>query len=285
MRPSQFDFVQPTSLREAAALARNGATLLGGGQALIQALRLRTACPTQIVDLKQVSELSREIYAINGSIRIGALVTVTDLLESELVAQRLPMLKQAAGRLGDVQVRNRATVVGNVCWGDPRANLAVALLAYDAILRVHDGQVERSLPVTECFTGFRTLCLKPGEIVVAVDIRTAVSADASEYQEFSRQRNDLALVNMAVIRRRGAGYCVAAGGLAQTPLRLMDVEHLLATAKNYPSVEALTAAIEKSPLASLGDPYGSLSYKVHVGAVLLSRMLAKFNGGVSHVAA
>lgn len=283
MRPSQFDLSQPKSIQEAATLARGGAVLLGGGQALIQALRLRTAKPSRIVDLKLVSELSREIQTIKDGLRIGALVTVTTLLESDLVTKKLPMLREAASRLGDVQVRNRATVVGNVCWADPRANFAVALLAYDAVLRVSDGRSERELPVAECFSGFRTVALEPGEIVTAVDVPAAQPALSGAYLEFSRQRNDLALVSMAVLRRRDGGYSVAAGGLAQTPLRLKGVESMLATGGAGATIESLKAAIERSPVASLGDPFGPLNYKVHVGAVLLSQILAKLNNGTSYV--
>ena len=284
MRPSQFDLSQPKSIREAATLARGGAVLLGGGQALIQALRLRTARPSQIVDLKSVSELSREIQSTTDGLRIGALVTVTTLLESDVVANKLPMLREAAGRLGDVQVRNRATVVGNVCWADPRANLAVALLAYDAVLRVNDGRSERVLPVADCFSGFRAVALKPGEIVTAIDVPTAEPALPAAYLEFSRQRNDLALVSMAVLRRRDGGHSVAAGGLAKTPLRLKGVESMLAAGGTGATIESLKAAIEISPIVSLGDPYGPLSYKVHVGAVLLSQILKKLNkNGASHV--
>jgi carbon-monoxide dehydrogenase medium subunit len=284
MRPSQFNFAQPKSLHEAALLAQKGATLLGGGQALIQALRLRTVRPSEVVDLKCVSELSREITETEGGIRIGALVTVTNLFESRLVAKQLPMLREAASRLGDVQVRNRATVVGNVCWADPRANLAVALLAYGAVLRVHNGQSERLLAVADCFAGFRSLVLKPGEIVVAIDVPTTEPVVAADYLEFSRQRNDLALVNIAAVRRRAIDYCIAAGGLAQTPLRLTSVERLLAIAKSLPAIEAFANAIRESPVAPLGDPYGSLDYKIHLGAVLLSRIVSKLNDGVAHVA-
>lgn len=81
---------------------------------------------------------------------------------------------------------------------------------------------------------------------------------------------------MAVVRKPGARYVVAAGGLAQTPLRLAAVEALLAE-DAAASIEALTAAVGRSPLSSLGEPFGSLAYKVHVGAVLLSRILATLN--------
>jgi len=283
MRPSQFELLQPKSIQDAATLARSGAVFLGGGQALIQALRLRTAKPARIVDLKRVAELSYDIQTTKDGLRIGALVTVTTLLESDLVSKKLPMLHEAAGRLGDVQVRNRATVVGNVCWADPRANFAVALLAYDAVLRVYDGGSERTLPVAECFSGFRAVALKPGEIVTAIDVPTADPALPGGYLEFSRQRNDLALVSMAVLRRRDGRYSIAAGGLAQTPLRLKHVESMLAAGGAAATIESLKAAVEKSPVASLGDPFGSLSYKIHVGAVLLSQILAKLNNGAPHV--
>jgi aerobic carbon-monoxide dehydrogenase medium subunit len=283
MRPSQFDLSQPKSIQEAATLARGGAVLLGGGQALIQALRLRTAKPSRIVDLKHVAELSRDIQPIKDGLRIGALVTVTTLLESELVSKQLPMLHDAASRLGDVQVRNRATVVGNVCWADPRANFAVALLAYDAVLRIYAGRSERVLPVAQCFSGFRAIALKAGEIVCAIEVPVAAPPLAGGYLEFSRQRNDLALVSMAVLRRHDGSYSVAAGGLAQTPLRLKGVESMLATGAAGATIESLKAGIEKSPVESLGDPFGPLTYKVHVGAVLLSHILAKLNTGASHV--
>ena len=282
MRPSSFDFARPTSLEQAAAQGRKGAVLLGGGQALIQALRLRTAQPTSIVDLKHVLELSRDIVPIKGGIRIGALATVASLNASSDVATHLPMLLEAAGRLGDVQVRNRATVAGNVCWGDPRANLAVALAAYEADLTISDGRDTRRRPVADFFAGFRTVRLAPGEIVTAIDVSVSDPVEQAAYREFSRQRNDLALVNMAVVRKRTNHFVVVAGGLAQTPLRMPAVEALLREDLS-PSTSDLKAAIETSGLSSLGDPFGSLDYKVQVGAVLLTRIMADLNlAGATH---
>jgi aerobic carbon-monoxide dehydrogenase medium subunit len=282
MRPAQFNFAQPRSLAEAAGMARAGATFLSGGQALIQSLRLRSAQPSAIVDLKRVVELSRQIDISTDVIKIGALVTVSALLEAAVVPDTLPMLCEAANRLGDVQVRNRATVVGNICWADPRANLAVALLAYDATLHVHNGQSERILNVRDCFFGFRSVALLPGEIVTAIDVRLSDPILSSGYLEFSRQRNDLALVSVAIVRRQAAGYSIAAGGLGRTPLRLTKVESLLAAGTARPSIESLKAAVEQSSVESLGDPYGSLNYKIHIGAVLLSQILANTTNGISH---
>jgi carbon-monoxide dehydrogenase medium subunit len=281
MRPGPFELTHPKSLQEAASQARDGGVLLGGGQSLIQSMRLRNSHPSRIVSLKRVAELSNAIELSGDTLKIGALTTISSLLESRFASKRVPMLIAAARRLGDVQVRNRATVVGNVCWADPRANLAIALLAYDAVLRTFDGRTERTLPVANCFSGFRSIALTPGEIVTSIEVQTTDEARPARYLEFSRQRNDLALVNMAVFCPGPGDYRVAAGGLADTPLRLRGVERLLVEGGAL-TIASLMPAIEQSALVALGDPFGSLAYKVRLGAVLLSKILQDLNSGASH---
>jgi len=281
MRPAPVNIQRPRDIDAATALVRAGGVPLSGGQALIPAMRQRGAKPSCVVDLKLISDLSSEIEVVGSSIRIGALATVADLIESRVVIDRAPWLVEAGRRLGDVQVRNRATVVGNVCWADPRANFAVSLLACDAVLQVH-GIRRRIAPISDLFAGFRLNRLA-SEIVTSIDVPIESTAQPGRYIEFSRQRNDLAVVNIAVSRHRGR-WRLAAGGLARAPVRLSGVEDLLTRAGGA-TVESdvVLRVIESMRLDPYWDAFGSSEFKQHIASVLIARAWAEVNSGATDV--
>ena len=135
MRPSAFSYSRPATVAQILEVMRHGAVPLAGGQSLLQAMRLRQAAPRALVDLAAASDLSAVIDFTPESVTFGAQVTHAQCAADVRLQTEFPWVAQAASALGDVQIRNRGTVIGNVCWADPRANFAVAMLASDA--RVH----------------------------------------------------------------------------------------------------------------------------------------------------
>ncbi len=275
MRPGPFNYSRPSSVAGVLNAMRAGAVPLAGGQSLLQAMRLRQQAPGALVDLGAAAELSAVIEADSALVSIGARVTHRALAEHPLINAEFPWLAQAAWALGDVQVRNRGTVVGNVCWADPRANMAVAMLATDA--RVHCvevGEVVSVIPIDGFFTGFKSNALT-GRLAVRLELSRR-PARRGCYREFSRQRQDLALANVCVVIG-GAATRVVVGGVHQTPLRLPSVEAVLA--ESTPSVSRVAHAIEHAfdglKLEPLNDPYGSPAFKQHLAQVELARALTR----------
>jgi carbon-monoxide dehydrogenase medium subunit len=273
MRPAPFEYSRPSSLQAALAAIAGGATPLAGGQSLLQAMRLRAAEPAALVDINAVAELSREIAFDATVVGIGALTTHAALLDDVRVAAEMPWLTAAARALGDVQVRNLGTVLGNVCWADPRANMLVALLASDAVVRVRalEDAAERRVPLADLVTGFRATALGRG---LATGIEVPRRPAHGVYLEFSRQRQDLALVNVCVVRAPGHAR-VAVGGVHQQALRLAALEARLAQRPLPEAVDDATLAdlFDGLALDPIRDAYGSPEYKQQLARVLIGRAL------------
>lgn len=280
MRPNAFSYSRPATLGQVLAAMREGAVPLAGGQSLLQAMRLRQAAPTRLVDLAAAAELAAEVRFEPGALLIGARVTHATLEADAAVAREFPWLHAAARLLGDVQVRNRGTVVGNLCWADPRANFAVALLASEA--RVHFRSPAAPtrpevLAIEDFLTGFRQHAV-PDALVTHVEIPRA-SARIGCYREFSRQRQDLALANVCVVL--GPAHArVAVGGIHQTAVRIHALEACLES--GIPPAESLAdlagGALRARPLQPLADTYGSPDYKLALAAVELTRALETLRG-------
>lgn len=270
MRPAPLEYLRPASLAAALPALAAGATPLAGGQSLLPALRLRELAPASLLDLRDIAELDARIDVDADRIRIGALATHRDVLEHAGLGAAMPWLHEAARALGDVQVRNVGTVAGNVCWADPRANFAVALLASDAVVVAVGADGESRLPISRFFTGFRLQTLGP-RLATAIEIERHPDTRGT-YREFSRQRQDLALVNITVVKRPDC-VRIAVGGIDPTPVRLADVEEV--AVRGGPNALAAALESELTPLRHqpLVDQHGTAAFKLELAATLIRRAL------------
>jgi len=282
VRPGPFHYLKPRSLDHALAAIAAGAVPLAGGQSLLQAMRLRATEPQAIVDISGLEELDGSVRIDGDVLVIGALTTHRHLLEHSAINAEFPWLAKAARDLGDVQVRNRGTVLGNVCWADPRANMAVALLASDARITVAGGENPGTLPIAKFFTGFRENALRGG-LATSIVLPRNGGARGS-YIEFSRQRQDLALANVCVVQS-DRGSAVAVGGLGQMPFRLDALENMLGRDDLDGDIShaRIVQMIEALPLVPLRDHFGSVEYKTGLAATLVMRALAACRGGGDRV--
>lgn len=282
MRPANFSYARPTTLADALLLTAGGALPLAGGQTLMAALRQREISPAALVDISQIAELSAALVRHPDHLAIGALVTHAQLLADARVAQAFPWLTQAARALGDVQVRNRGTTLGNVCWADPRANMLVALLASDAVVLVQGAAdaLARRVALDDLITGFRTTNLG-GALALSLAIPRRVARGS--YREFSRQRQDLALVNVCVVRGEGHARVVF-GGLDQRPRRLPQLEALLAARPPHATLTAAEYAtlFQDVSLNPPLDAHGSPEWKQHIARELLRHALTEIAEATDH---
>ncbi|MCL5960545.1 MAG: FAD binding domain-containing protein, partial [Chloroflexi bacterium] len=156
MNLPEFVHFSPKSVQEACALlATYGkeARVLAGGTDLLVKMKHRRALPRYLVNIKRIPELSYIRYENGEGLRIGALTTMEDLKSSPVVRREYPMLHQSVSYMGTVEIRNRATIVGNICNGSPSAETAPALIALGAKVRIVKGDGERIVPVEEFFLG------------------------------------------------------------------------------------------------------------------------------------
>ena len=234
MRP--FAYARPASLVEASGLLAahpdGGARLLAGGTDLIIRLRDGTFRPQVVVDVKRIAELDRQIDRVDGRVRFGALTTMTDIAADDAVRRDYPALAEAALYVGSVQIRNRATLAGNVCNASPAADTAPALLVYDAeVVAVGPGG-RRRIGLADFFVRSGVTTLAPDELVESIELPVPAGARGSVHLRRTRRRgHDLASVTLACAVSPDGVTRIAYGSVGPRPVLLADTSGLLADSR------------------------------------------------------
>jgi carbon-monoxide dehydrogenase medium subunit len=168
--------------------------------------------------LKHVSELRDDITLHDGVVRIGARAVMTDVAGNNLLRERFPALVEAALVVGSVQIRNRATISGNICNASPAADTAPALIAYDASVNLIGIEGSRTLPLERFFTGPGRTALRRGELVQSVDLPLPAGRTGSAFGRLTRRHGvDLAIVNLCCVVRESGDVRFAVGAMAPRP--------------------------------------------------------------------
>lgn len=273
MRPVAFDYVRPSTPEEATAAMAAGGTALAGGQSLLPLLKMRAVRPTVLVDLNRIGGLQG--IGVTDELVIGSMTRHQRLADDPRVDSGAPLLAEAARRTGDVQVRARGTIGGNLCFADPRANLSTALLALGASATVESTEAgSRRVPVSELFADTRVTSLRPGELLTSVHVPLDPGAARGVYLEVAPQPGGVPIVNVAVVPGPD-GPRIAVGGLLRTTCRAPAVEEAVRQDGPAPSVieRALLELTADRPAFS--DPRGDPAYRSTVAAVLIRRALER----------
>jgi len=274
-----FDYMQPKSLSEAcAAWAAHGASarLLAGGTDLNVALRHGHISTALVIDLKEVAELRGDICEAAGALRIAAGTTMTALLTYLDQRQIFPALRDAAAVVGSIQIRNRATLAGNICNASPAADTVPVLAAYDATVEIVGPSGTRMKPVETFIEGNRQIDLQTGELVAAVHIPLPTGMQGCAFDRITRRRGvDLATTNMCCVVRDDAPVTMAFGAVSPRPLRVTDKTGDLADARVDPDARA--AAIEKitAHATPISDVRAQADYRAAMLHVMAARALAQ----------
>ena len=211
-----------------------GGRFLAGGTDLIIAMKEKGLVPKYIVDLKRVPGLTGIRENRDGSITIGALTTMREIETSPLLTKKYPFLCQSAAEVGSIQIRNRATVGGNMANATPSADVAPSLIALNATVKIAGTAGERTLALEEFFRGPGQTVMNPDEILTEITIPKTSPRLVGEYIKFSpREMMDLAYVGVAVAfeygekEKRCGGVRIVLGAVAPTPMRARNAEALL----------------------------------------------------------
>jgi CO/xanthine dehydrogenase FAD-binding subunit len=227
-----FEYERPTDLRAAIALlAAHGseARLLAGGTDLIIRLRDGTIAPRVVVDLKRIAELDREIREAEAGLAIGARTTMTAIVADERIRRDYVALAEAAAVVGSVQIRNRATLAGNICNASPAADTVPALLVYGASVMVAGPMATRRIPIDEVFVRSGITTLIRGELVTAIELpRVTVPRGSVHVRRTRRRGHDLASVTLACAVDAAGVTRLAYGSLGPRPILVADESGLLA---------------------------------------------------------
>jgi carbon-monoxide dehydrogenase medium subunit len=273
----RYDYLRPRTLEEALSLKEDVAEsrFIAGGTDLLVRIDDGQERPGALISLRSLPELAG--IETNGVIRLGPMMTLTDILEHRDLCERYPILQQAVRAVGSVQIRNAATLGGNLCNASPCADGAQALLALDATLRVRGAGGERDVPIDQFFVGYRETCLRPDEVLTTVLIDPPPPGGAGIFLKKCRLERDLALASVAVFVDMDGSTCrrarVAAGSVAPTPLRLKEVESLLQGQRLSPELLSRAQELARQSIAPVSDVRASADYRREITGVLIRRAL------------
>ena len=280
MIPPQFDYHAPGGLDEALGLLGElgDAKVMSGGQSLLPMMKLRLAQPAHIIDIGRIPSLDA-IEERDGCLRIGALVTETQLEADATVAARYPILLDTARVIADPLVRNRATVCGNIAHGDPANDHPATMLALRAHVVATGPGGERTIHIDEFFHGLFMTALGEDEILTELHVPTPPARSGGAYVKLERKVGDYAVAGAAVQLSLADDATVASAGVGLTnlgyaPLRAADAEAAL-TGAAVDDDDALHAAAQAAADAAdpVADRRGSVEYKKNMARVLTARAI------------
>ena len=221
-----FDYFRPRSLSEATTLLSDfgsAARLLAGGTDLTVGLRHQLISPKVVVDLKRIAEFAAGIAVAEGGLFVPATVTMAKLVGNTLVRQHFSALVEAAAVVGSPQIRNRATLVGNICNASPAADTVPALVVYGASVVIHGKGAAREVPVIDFIQGNRRINLQPGELVVAVRLPIPQGPFGAAFGRITRRRGvDLATTAVCCGIGPSGKAMLALGAVSPRPLLVED---------------------------------------------------------------
>lgn len=273
---SKFDYIKPQLLTEGLKyLEQNdGTRILAGGTDLMVILRHNAVTPKHILDIKGIPETNRLEYSTNEGVFIGACVTVNQVAESKFILEKYPALVQAANLLASYQLRNRATLVGNICNASPGADLAGPLMVYDAIVHIASTEGTRTVDINSFFTGVKKTVLKDTELVIGVSLPNVSEGDTSIFLKQARIKgHDLGIVGVTARLTSDKKVRLAMTAVAPTPIRISKLEETLSS---QPLTSEIAAAAGKEVcniIRPISDVRSSAEYRLHVSGVLVKRAL------------
>jgi carbon-monoxide dehydrogenase medium subunit len=281
MKAAAFDYVKAKNLIEAIALlSEHGedARLIAGGQTLLATLNLRLSEPSILIDITAVSEL-KGISVKGNMLRIGALVTHTEIEGSDLIAQHAPLLTEAAPHIAHRAIRNLGTWGGSLAYGDPAAEWPACSLALDAIMVIQGPGGIRKVSAKDFFIDLYTTALQADEILVASEIPLASSNQSHSFQELARRHGDYAAVGLAAMIQKENGKVqtcrLAFFSVAAIPTMASKAQALIEGKSIDAALIQQAVNLAREEIETLADITNSEETKTHLLGVLLERALTK----------
>ena len=268
MIPPAFEYLNPNQLSEAISLLQKhgeDAKILAGGHSLIPAMKLRFALPEYLIDISGIEGMDY-LREEGGQLRIGAMTRESSLEESELISEKYPLLLDTVKMIADPQVRNMATVGGNLAHGDPANDHPATMIALRASVMVEGPKGSREIGIDDFFPEFFTTAMDPNEILTEIRIPTPPSKSGGAYLKIERKVGDFATAAVACQLCFDAGGTIEQIGIGltnvgQTPIRSTKAEDLLrgeTPNDNLLQEAGLLAADDSDPA---DDLRGSAGYK------------------------
>jgi len=279
--------LQPTSLNEAVSLLSEHSDetkIVSGGTALVIMLRNRLIAPATLLSLGRLPELRGIRHEPGTGLRIGALVTIREAETSSLVREKHPVLAQTFGKVGNVRVRNAATVGGNLSESDYASDPPCVLVALRARVKARSAKSEREIPLRDFFTGFYETVLAPDEILTELIVPDPAPGSRATYLKYvSRSSEDRPCVGMAVVFEKASdGTCkdlrVVAGAVSETPQEIASAGTVARGKHLSASLIEQIADTYATGIEPLSDLRGSAWYRKQIIRVMARRAMEQVVG-------
>ncbi|MDP2621725.1 MAG: xanthine dehydrogenase family protein subunit M [Hyphomicrobiales bacterium] len=279
MIPAAFEYHRPGSVKEAVALlAKLGeeAHLVAGGHSLIPMMKLRMAAPEHLVDLRDIADL-KGIKEESGALVIGALSTQEDVIGSDLLAKKCPILRETALQISDPQVRAVGTLGGNVANGDPGNDMPAVMMALNARF-VLQGGGSREVAAREFFFGPYDTAREHGEVLTAIRIPTPAAGHGYAYMKQKRKTGDYATAAAAVVLTMSRGKCdgaaIALTNVGDTALYAEAAsESLVGSALDAAAIDE-AARLAEGIAEPVADDRGPADFRTRIAGVMVRRAIA-----------
>jgi len=284
-----FDYLAPGTIREAVAAlgASPRAMVLAGGTDTLVRMKSRTWAPDVLVDIKRIPRISDIQYSSKTGLSIGAAATMRQVELSSPVRRHYAAVAQGAEVVASVQVRNRATLVGNLCNAAPSADTAPGLIALGAKVKIAGASGRRTLSLERFITGPGQTVLQPGEMVTAVVVPPQGRRTGSAYTRHTpRQAMDIAVagvgvgVTLAPRTTRCESVKIVLGAVAPTPLRSKAAESVLKGKEITSELIGRAASAAASECQPIDDQRASADYRRELVRVLTCRVVSAALGNV-----
>jgi carbon-monoxide dehydrogenase medium subunit len=272
-----IDYHRPASLDELWELKEKipAARFIAGGTDILVKIKNRTLEPPALLSLRAIPELHG--ISTEEGIRIGAMTTISELVRNPLLATDYPVLVEAARRLGSVQIRNAATVAGNLCNCSPCADTAMPLLVLEARVELQNRGKIRKIPLHDFFVGPGESCIAPGEIMTGILLHPPTPNTRAISFKKGRVKMDLAIASAAVLLAVEDNVCrnarVAAGSVAPVPMRLHAVEALLENNPLTREIAYEAGKLAMEGVAPITDIRSTEAYRRHIVGVFVRRAI------------
>lgn len=273
---SKFDYFKPHTLEEAITYLKSnpGTKILAGGTDIMILLRRNIELVDHILDIKGIPELKHLEYKPGEGLFIGATVTVNEVAESKIIREKYEALGQAADTVASFQLRNRATLVGNITNASPGADLSSPLLVYNAKVHITGPEGERIVDIDKFFTGVKKTVLQKDEIVTGVSLPDVEQGDMSTYNKQARIKgHDLGIAGVSVRITANKEVLIAMSAVAPTPIRLTKLEKLISSKSLTPETAEWLSKEVANHINPISDVRSSAEYRLHVSGVLAKKGL------------
>jgi aerobic carbon-monoxide dehydrogenase medium subunit len=279
--PGSFSYHRPSSVQEAATLLAqlgDDGRALAGGHSLIPMMKLRLAAPAHLVDLGGIADL-KGVRSDGSDIVIGAMVTQHELIGSDLLGSKIPILRETSLQVADPQVRYLGTLGGNVANGDPGNDMPAVMQCLGATYHVVGKSGERRIAAREFYQGAYFTALETGDVLTAIRIPVPPAGHGYAYEKLKRKIGDYATAAAAVVLTMSGGKVVTCSigltNVAETPLWAEEAgKILIGSTLDAATVKRAVAAAE-AITAPASDARGPAQYRTKMAGVMLARALAR----------